>query len=441
VLASLISVLQLAGWYEAAAEEAEEFSNRIDQGAYSRACPVCDGTSLISDTVRESCPTCAAAGFLAQTKKYSCPICRASGFISKNCPTCNAAGHISKKIRKCKICRGSGKIKCRACKGSGKIKKTIRVGRGRLSVKKTIKVKCPLCLGAKGVSCPHNAGTVVTDILKKTCPRCAGAKALRNTCPKCKGAKLLSRVIKKTCPLCNGAKLIEKAIDIACPVCTLRPTAIVQKAIDNIVRYHQRRARLARKMVDEYISAHEKVAKCILAGDYGDAASSFDGFFEAMGAFISAETSFADLILPELGSLEDRVREMVFQLLEDIEDLTPEWYRSIKREIYKTVTDRIIKWGEIDLTEEETAKYRSIWDQYSSRDAFPPLRNGINLFLLAIDGCEATAAELGVASDVLGRADNIDSRCQPYLIDVDDHEQVFLPYVDQLETQRACGVM
>jgi hypothetical protein len=435
VLSSLIFALQLAGWHDSAANDAEVFADRIDQNAFSRACPVCDGTALVSDVVRESCPTCAAAGMVARTEKFNCPGCLATGLVDKNCPTCNAAGYIEEKIRKCEICRGSGKIKCGGCGGSGNIEKKIRVG----PIKKTIKVTCPVCLGAKGVSCPHNAGTVITDILKRTCPKCAGAKVLRNTCPTCNGAKLLSRVIQQTCPLCNGLKLVEKGVVIACPVCTLRPTAVVRKAIDNVVKYHQRRARLARKMVGEYILAHENVAKSILAGDYGAAASSFDKFFAAVEAFISAETSFADLVLPELGALEDRVREMVLRLLEEIEQLTPEWYREIKREIYKAVTDRLIEWGKIDLTDGEVSKYRAIWDRFPSRDAFPPLRNGINLFLLAIDGCEAEASELGVASDVLGLADNIDSRCQPFLIDVKDHDKIFLPFIDNDKTMEVCG--
>ncbi len=434
VLSSLIFSLQLAGWHNSAASDAEDFANRIDQNAFSRACPVCDGTALVSDVVRESCPTCAATGTVARTEKFNCPACRATGLVNKNCPICNAAGHIEEKILKCKICRGSGKITCGSCGGSGKISKKIRVG----PIKRTVKVTCPVCLGAKGVSCPHNAGTVVTDILKKTCPKCVGAKVLRTTCPSCNGVKLLSRVIPEICPLCNGLKLVEKAAEIACPVCTLRPTAVVRKAIDNVVKYHQRRARLAREMVDEYILAHDNVAKSILAGDYGAAASSFDKFFVAVTAFISAETSFGDLVLPELGALEDRVREMVLRLLEEIEELTPEWYRDIKVEVYKTVTGQLLEWGKINLTDEEVSKYRAIWDRFPSRDAFPPLRNGINLFLLAIDGCEAEASEIGVASDVLGRANNIDSRCQPFFINVKNHDKIFLPFIDIDKTMEVC---
>ncbi|WP_442510575.1 hypothetical protein SH528x_002210 [Novipirellula sp. SH528] len=134
--------------------------------------------------------------------------------------------------------------------------------------------------------------------------------------------------------------------------------------------------------------------------------------------------------MPELGMLEDRVRQMIIRLLDEIEQLQPEWYRGIKREIFKVVIERIIEWGKIDLSDAETAKYRNIWDRYPSRDEFPPLRNGINLFLLGLDECDVVVTELGVAANVLGMANNIDSSGQPSLINVHDRDKVILPFID-----------
>ncbi len=59
--------------------------------------------------------------------------------------------------------------------------------------------------------------------------------------------------------------------------------------------------------------------------------------------------------------------------------------------------------------------------------------------MLGLDGCEATVMELGVAADLLSRADNIDSRCQPFLINVHDREKVLLPFVDPEKTKAVCG--
>jgi len=103
---------------------AAERDFRDAQHEYSRRCRHCRGKG------RVACSRCEGSG------KIQCPTCEGKG--KRPCPMCKGTGKIGNK--KCLACRATGFRPCKTCKGTGK-------------------VECPKCDGRGTRKCSHCKGT------------------------------------------------------------------------------------------------------------------------------------------------------------------------------------------------------------------------------------------------------------------------------------------
>jgi DnaJ-class molecular chaperone len=455
-------------------------------------CPQCAALGQIDDMLSKDCPVCNAVGQVDQPSNTNCPVCKAAGSIKDNCPKCKAVGTISRELKGCKLCKGKGKIDCGGCGGSGKIKKKVGVP----PVQTTIKSNCPLCFGSGGVSCPHNLGEIVLDVIKEACPTCNGAKLVSATCPNCKGAKVISQVIKATCPKCNGEKLLKELQKIPCPTCAgaklikqnrqvVCPTCMGAKMIHEATKivcpkckgkriladvrgkgcpfcspllivptlkavckrledYQERRRNQSHLVVETYIDAHHKLAHCIMESRWSEIFDCYEDFFDELADLMGMELSLTDLISSELANLQEEFEEVVLAALDDaLEQLVPDFYKEIKSAIFEGAIKEFAKITQVKLTQPEIDAANSIWDAYESIDDFPPLANGITLFLHSLHMATPDREGLARAAWILGNVDNIDSRCQPFLTrpwnDAEfEYFRYYRPYVDPQATGEHC---
>jgi Zinc dependent phospholipase C len=421
---TLILVNKLKRWHREREESTERFKSRLPDSGFldtlRQLCPVCAATGAISQTLKGPCDLCSAVGKISQTIQANCPECLAVGTIRQtlkvNCPQCGAAGSIRKEIRGCKLCKGSGKIDDPVCGGSGKIKKKV------FGVK--VSVPCPTCLGAGGIPCPHNAGDIVLKAVQETCPRCGGKKLVDEfqdiTCLTCSGAKLVNVTTPITCPKCFGSTLMDIIEPAPCPVCvsgaSLAPLTLI---CDRLIRYHRRRQEQCQQLVESYVDTHEQVARCLLEDRMNEIPGCYEGFFDEVDEFIQTQLSFTDLIAPELVALEEKVRELIEKILEELKnEFTPPWLIELKRDLIGKLVDEVATSLNLKLSDSETEHVLQVV-QTDPPEGFPPLANAINLFLLSLNGSTLTKDGLVKMTDILNGTDqdkvaNIDIRCQPF---------------------------
>jgi hypothetical protein len=420
---TMILVNKLKRWHKEREEATEKFKSRLPDSSFidtlKQLCPVCATTGILSRTLKGSCDLCSAIGSISQTVQENCPQCNAVGTISQtlqeNCPTCGAAGSLRKEIRGCKLCKGSGKISDPFCGGSGKIKKKV------LGVK--VSVPCPVCLGGN-VPCPHDAGDIVLRVIQETCPTCTGAKLITKvqdvTCPTCAGAKLINATKSVTCPKCLGSTLIDIIDQSPCPVCvsgsTLTPLSLI---CDRLIGYHRRRQDQCQLLLESFLEAHEQVAHCLLEDRMSDIPGSYKGFLDQIDEFIQAQLSFTDLVAPELVGLEDKIRELVEKVLEELKnEFTPPWLIELKRDLISKLVDEVVTSLNLKLSPAEEDHVLKTVQAYPP-DGFPPLANAVKFFLASLNGATLTKDGLVKITDILNGTDqdkvaNIDIRCQPF---------------------------
>lgn len=424
---AMILVNKLQRWHEEREEATSIFQSRLPDAGFldnvRQLCPVCTATGIVNKTLKIPCNLCGAVGKISETIQENCPECKAVGTIrqtlTKDCWKCKAAGSIRTEIRGCKLCKGSGRIDDPVCGGSGKKK-----------IKKwgvSVSIPCPACLGTKGVLCPHNAGDIVLKVVQETCPECKGKKFINKfkniPCLRCSGAKLVDVTSPITCPQCSGSTLMDIIEPVTCPVCVSgAPLAPLRLICDRLIGYHRRRQEQCQRLVESYIESHEKVAICLLEGRLADVPSCYEEFLDTVDEFVQTQLSFTDLISPELASLEQKVRELVEKVLEELkQEFTPTWLIEIKRELIQKAIDEVSKSLNIPLSADEKKHIFEDTIQSYPPDGFPPLANAVSFFLLALNGSTLTGAGLvGITailngSDTPKRAvDNIDKRCQPF---------------------------
>lgn len=170
----------------------------------------------------------------------------------------------------------------------------------------------------------------------------------------------------------------------------------------------------------------------------------FKEFYDALAEFLKSETSLTDLIAPEVADLEQSCRELVEKVIEEpLKELVPEWLVEIPRDLIEKSAAFVFEKMNLPLSDSAKGQYRDLWSKYPSPEEFPPLKNGITLFLLALDQCKADPDGIRTIAGILGEADNIDSRCQPFKIDPFTNpkyswDSLFLPFLDGVQTEQYC---
>jgi Zinc dependent phospholipase C len=368
-LHAIIKTIHLGRWHGEQAQKITQFRDRLRENDPStidflkRLCPLCRGTEKIREEIR-------------------------------GCPLCRGTGKIREEIRGCPLCRGTGKIADPFCGGSKKVSQKVRIPFTHLY--RTITVTCPVCLGIGEIPCPHDAGEVVLDVIEKTCPHDAGEVVLD--------------VIEKTCPICTFGAAIQ-------------PLRLI---CDRLITYHQHRQKHTQRIVDSYLNAHEQVADCILNDKLGDILKCYEPFWDEVQTFVITQGSFIEFVTPELQTLEEQMVKLVEAALENFKEMViPDFIEEIKDAIVKTMAEKVAKLFNLTLTEPEENYYRNIFNQYEPQ-AFPPLANAIQLYLLSLNQVSPTASGLQQAVSILGSVNNIDKRCQPFLTK---------PFKDSLENE------
>src|SRR5690606_34905546 len=114
------------------------------------------------------------------------------------------------------------------------------------------------------------------------------------------------------CPICLGKKVRDILIPQSCPFCSVNIIrGILIKICERLDRYHAARRDQARLVVQTYIEAHHNVARCVIEKRVGDILGCYSVFNEELKEFVYMESSYLDLISPELVNFDKHVRDVV----------------------------------------------------------------------------------------------------------------------------------
>lgn len=142
----------------------------------------------------------------------------------------------------------------------------------------------------------------------------------------------------------------------------------INSNFDRLIGYHRRRQEQCQQLLESYVDTHEKVARCLLKDRMNEIPSCYEDFFDEVDEFIQTQISFTDLIAPELVALEEKVRELIEKILEELKnELTPPWLIEFKQDLISKLVDEVATSLNLKLSDSEAEHVVQIVQTESTR--------------------------------------------------------------------------